>query len=152
MRNWLLILVALSLPAQASAQKPMLIWSHDAEACRSFPYRAAYTLEAVPGADSRQRRAAVTADAKAAGVGHVWIDDVPMNSCVAVGYMDRRLGSCAFRTDTWEIGADETTVVAKIERKIRSTSGVAGSGLAEVRCGGVLMPPKSRDASFGVRG
>lgn len=104
------------------------------------------------GADSRQRRAAVTADAKAAGVGHVWIDDVPMNSCVAVGYMDRRLGSCAFRTYTWEIGADETTVVAKIERKIRATSGVAGSGLAEVRCGGVLMPPKSRDASFGVRG
>lgn len=152
MKIRLLMLVALSLPAQASAGNAMLIWSHDAEACGSFPYRAAYTLEAVAGPDSRQRRAAVNADAIAAGVGHVWIDEVPMNRCVAVAYMDRRLGSCAFRTYTWEIGADETTVVAKIERKIRSTSGVAGSGLVEVRCGGVLMPPKSRDSSIGVRG
>ncbi len=152
MKLGLLTLALLSLTAQASSGGSMLIWSHNAEACGNVPYRATYTLEAVAGPDIRQRRAAINAEAKAAGVGYVWIETVPSNRCVAVAYIDRRVGSCSFRTYTWELGADETTVVAKIGSKVRSTSGVTGSGLAEVRCGGVLKPPKSGDTSIGVRG
>jgi hypothetical protein len=155
MKLGVLTVALLALAAQSSSGDTMLIWSYEAKACGNWNYRPSYTLEAIPGSDPariNQKRKAIEAEAKAANKGFVWKDTVPRDRCVAVAYMDRKVGSCSYRTYTWEIGADESAVVTKIGSKIRSTAGVTGSALAEVRCGGVLLPPKSGDTAIGVRG
>jgi hypothetical protein len=154
MKFVLLSIAVLAMAGQSSSGDVMLIWSQEQKACGIHNYRPSYNIEVIAGSDPAEisgRRAEISAAARAAGPGWLWNELVPRDRCVAVAYMQRTIGSCSFRTYTWEIGEDETLLVARLQSRVRSTTGVTASGLEEVRCRGAVLPPR-RDTAWAIRG
>ena len=154
MKFVLLSIAVLAMAGQSSSGDVMLIWSKEQKACGIHNYRPSYNIEVIAGSDPAaisRRRAEISSAARAAGPGWLWNELVPRDQCVAVAYMQRTIGSCSFRTYTWEMGADEALLVSRLQSRVRSTTGVTASGLEEVRCGGVVSPPR-RDTAWAIRG
>ena len=154
MKLGVLALLALLSSSQVASGNTLIIWAPNAKTCGGNNHRPSYTIERLATVDAATisaRRKAIESQGIAAGATYVWQDTVPKDSCVAVAYMDRKVGSCGFRTHGWRIANDEEAAIAAVEKLIRTTANVTGSGIVEVQCS-TPKPPKSRDTAIGVRG
>ena len=149
-----------SAPASApSSGNVLLIWAREAKICGT-KHRPSYQLEVVDKRNLSKRSKAV--DAETAGSGYLWKNSVPNNRCVSVASVDRKAstdaGPCSFTTHMWEIGATAEAAEAKLQSKIRTTSGVTSSFIIETACYGAretrgrLQPLRGPLGSAGVRG
>ena len=154
MKLGVLALVALLSSSQVASGNTLIVWAPNAKTCGGNNHRPSYKIERLATVDAATisaRRKAIDAQGLAAGATYVWQDTVPKDSCVAVAYMDRKVGSCTIRTHGWRVGIDEEAAVAAVEKLVKTSADVTGSGIVEVQCS-TQKAPKSGDTTIGIRG
>ena len=145
------LIAGLALPVKAET---LILWSKKAKACGTYgyTYRAGYTIEAFtsPAALTRSEliSARITA-LKAENAAGVHIETLNPGQCIAVARMDKKVGTCEFRTFSWKIAKDAAAAQAAMERVLAGEPNLKGSAVQEVRC---PKPPKSKDAAWAIRG
>lgn len=157
MKRIMACVIMLIISNQFAWAETLIIWSKQAKACGpdGYTYRAGYTLEALPTVDmsvASERLRNVIAIARSEGAEHVDRATVPARSCIAIAYMDKQVGSCAWRTFTWKIARDENTARADIERVLRNEVNLKASMVQEVRCANPPQPPGETYSAGGIRG
>lgn len=148
------VLAAAFVSGQTLADETMIVWSHADKACKYNSYQPDYTLERVSTADPKivnERIQSIKDAAQSKGFS-VSARRVPKDSCVAVAYMDKKLGSCTWRTFTWRIASDADAAISQVQKTINNEPNLLGSAVVEVQCAGQPIKPKNTDTSFGVRG
>ena len=157
MKSFAACLITLIIGAQFAAAETLILWSPLAKACGAsgYPYRAGYTLEALPTEDMasvNERLESAISKARSEGATNVDKAIVPPAKCIAVAYMDKQVGSCGWRTFTWKIAKDEATARADVEKVLRNEVNVKSSMVQEVRCANPPKPPRETYSTGGIRG
>lgn len=149
-----ILIACMATPVSAET---LILVSPEAKACGTYgyAYRSKYTLESVDpsgGTSASERLSALVAAKKGAGVSKVHTATVLPNNCVAIAFMDKRVGTCEWRTFTWKVAGDAATAQAAVEKVLASEVNLKNSGVQEVRCAMPPQPPESKDTAWAIRG
>ncbi|WP_157893475.1 hypothetical protein [Aquidulcibacter paucihalophilus] len=145
------LIVGFALPAKAET---LILWSKKAKACGTYgyTYRAGYTIEAFTSSAATTRSGQVSkriTELKAENAAGVHIETLNPGQCIAVAQMDKKVGTCEFRTFSWKIAPSATAAQAAMERVLAGEPNLKGSAIQEVRC---AKPPEKKDTAWGIRG
>jgi hypothetical protein len=145
------LIAGFALPAKAET---LILWSKKAKACGTYgyTYRAGYTIEAFTAPAAKTRSGQVSTritELKAENAAGVHIETLNPGQCIAVARMDKKVGTCEFRTFSWKIAPSASAAQTAMERVLAGEPNLKGSAIQEVRC---PKPPKSSDTAWGIRG
>ncbi len=149
-----ILIACMAMPVSAET---LILASPEEKACgpHGYSYKSGYTLESVDpsgGTLVSKRLAELVAAKKGAGVSKVHTATVSPKNCVAVAFMDKKVGTCEWRTFTWKVAGDAETAQAAVEKVLASEVNLKNSGVQEVRCAMPPKPPESKDTAWAIRG